>query len=139
MLNLFCAGSSRKELGERRGFIGIVGYLDGKIVLKHAACVGLASIHEASYHALITALVLSKRVGERKLDIKSDSNLVVMQLKGDCAIDVKRLASLASTFHQLEDSFDLVTVEQGTDDDAKSLAQLSDPLDYIDPSLRKAA
>ena len=114
MLKFFCDGSSRFENGERRGFIGVVGYRNGKVVAEHASSVGLATSNEAEYYAVIGALVIAKRLGSRCVQIMSDSQLVVRQLSGEYAITEKRMAKLARAFQNLADDFDRVTVDYGT-------------------------
>jgi ribonuclease HI len=61
MLRIFCDGASRMKDGERRGFIGIVAYWDGKLVAEHAAGVGIATSYEAGYYAIIRALSIGER------------------------------------------------------------------------------
>lgn len=136
MVKFFCDASSRIENGERRGFIGIVGYRNGKVIAKHAVCVGLATNHEAAYYAVIGALVIAKRLGVQCTEINSSSQLVVGQLTGAYTIDSKRLAKLADTFQTLAEQLDRVTVEHGKDTRAYRLAQSSDRVEFIDPSAK---
>ncbi len=138
MLQFFCDGSSRSVGGKHRGFIGIVGYRDGKVIAEHAASVGVASHHAAAYYAVIGALVIAKRLGARRVEIKINSQLVVGQLSGAYAIEVKRLAKLADTFQNLADHFDRVTVEHGTDARARRLARSPQRVEFIDPSAKNA-
>lgn len=136
MLRCFCDGSSRLIGGERRGFIGIVGYRDGKIVAEHAAGVGIATSNEAEYYAVIGALSLAKRFGERRVQILSDSELVVRQLSGEYVVANKRLERLVEAFHKLADSFDSVTVEYGTHGRAHLLAAAAKTWDRMDAAAR---
>jgi ribonuclease HI len=138
MLKFFCDGSSRfGEDGERRGFIGIVGYRHSKVIAEHAACVGLATSNEAEYYAAIGALVIAKRFGTRCVQIVSDSQLVVRQLNGKYTIAERRLAKLADTFQNLADDFDRVTIEYGTNARAHILATSAKHVEFIDPSAKK--
>jgi ribonuclease HI len=137
MFKFFCDGSSRVVEGERRGFIGIVGYQDGKVIAEHAAAVGLATGNEAEYYAVIGALVIAKRFTPRCVLIMSDSQLVVRQLAGEYVIKARRLAKLADVFQNLADDFDRVSVEYGTHGRAHTLAGSARAVARIDPSLQK--
>ena len=75
MITFFCDGASRVIGGESRGFIGIVGFRDGEIVKEHAAAMGVASCNEAQYDAIIGAVGPAKRMGERRVQLLSNSQL----------------------------------------------------------------
>ena len=52
-------------------------------LIQQAICYGFRAINnEAEYEALIAGLILAKDMGIKKLDIYSDSQLVVNQLLG---------------------------------------------------------
>jgi ribonuclease HI len=139
MLRFFCDGSSRIVDGERCGFIGIVGYREGKLIAEHAAGVGIATSNEAEYYAVIGALVLAKRYGARQVQVVSDSQLVVRQLTGEYVVAEQRLAKLVDAFENLADDFDRVTVEYGTNGRAHMLAWSAKAMQRIDPAEKKIA
>jgi ribonuclease HI len=139
VLKFYCDGSSRIEDGERHGYIGIVGYRNSRMIAEHAATVGIATSNEAEYYAVITALVIAKRFGERFVQLVSDSQLVVRQLSGKYAIAEKRLARLAEVYHKLADDYDRVTVEHGTNTWSHFLAWSAKPISRLDSSANNAS
>jgi ribonuclease HI len=138
MLRFFCDGSSRIVDGERCGFIGIVGYREGKLIAEQAAGVGTATSNEAEYHAVIGALVLAKRFGARRVQIVSDSQLVVRQLLGEYVVAEERLAKLVDAFEDLAEDFDEVAVEHGTHVQAHMLAWSGKAVERIESAMQKS-
>ena len=69
---------------------------EGDIIQQAIKCGFKATNNEAEYEALITGLMLAKDMGIRKLDVRSDSQLVVNQLLGTySARDAKMISYLA--------------------------------------------
>ena len=54
----------------------------GRVISRISRRIGRATNNQAEYRAIITALEEASRLGAQKVDIKSDSKLVVKQLKG---------------------------------------------------------
>jgi ribonuclease HI len=54
----------------------------GKVVSRISRSIGRTTNNQAEYRAIIAALEEAARLGAEKVDIKSDSELVVKQLKG---------------------------------------------------------
>jgi ribonuclease HI len=93
ILKIFTDGGAKGNPGPAA--IGIVFYIDGKIVFKHREDIGVATNNDAEYKAVITALEkvganLNLPAGKagspvhkiKKIELYSDSSLMVNQLNG---------------------------------------------------------
>jgi len=74
--------------------IGIVIYADGKIVREISEYIGEGTNNIAEYSALIRALKEVKKLGEREVVIRTDSQLLARQLSGEYKIKNKKLKEL---------------------------------------------
>jgi len=74
--------------------IGIVIYADGKIVREISEYIGEGTNNIAEYSALIRALKEVKKLGEREVIIRTDSQLLARQLSGEYKIKNKKLKEL---------------------------------------------
>ena len=54
----------------------------GEVVAEHFGFIGTATNNVAEYEALVHALTLAKALGARRIEIRSDSELVVKQMNG---------------------------------------------------------
>jgi len=76
--------------------IGIVIYADGKIVREISEYIGEGTNNIAEYSALIRALKEVKKLGEREVIIRTDSQLLARQLSGEYKIKNKKLKEMKS-------------------------------------------
>ncbi|OQY66763.1 hypothetical protein B6D29_02560 [Microgenomates bacterium UTCPR1] len=87
LLKIFTDGGSKGNPGPAS--IGVVFYLDGKIILQHKEKIGIATNNDAEYRALTKALETVKdrfnnknENSDLKIEIYSDSKLMVNQVNG---------------------------------------------------------
>ena len=70
--------------GDTDAYIGvlIVDKESGEVLCEHGQSIGLATVNEAEYSAVIFALYWALEHGAETLDVKSDSQLIVNQING---------------------------------------------------------
>ena len=100
---------------------------EGDLIQQAIHCGFKATNNEAKYEALIAGLNLAKDMGIKKLDIRSDSQLVVNQLLGSYQARDLKMASylehikiLQSTFEE----FDIAQIPKLNNSHADALANL---------------
>ncbi len=80
-LTVYVDGASRGNPGPAA--IGIVMRDDeGATAVRLSSCIGRTTNNQAEYTALITALEEAARLGAERIDIRSDSQLMVEQIAG---------------------------------------------------------
>ena len=86
-----------------------------------------ATNNQAEYEALVTGLRLAKEVGAETLSIKSDSQLVIAQIKGDYEVKEPLLAQYAQTAKDLLEgfNFNLERIPREENGRADALAKLA--------------
>ncbi len=83
----------------------------GKVLKKYSQCIGKASNNEAEYQGLIFALKKAKSLlGKEKIkkipiEIRSDSELLIKQMRGEYKIKTPRIQSLFLTAWNLKIDF----------------------------------
>lgn len=78
---LFTDGASRGNPGASA--IGIVlKYSNGKIILKEGKSIGIHTNNYAEYSALLYGIECAKNAGAKLIEVRSDSQLLVNQMKG---------------------------------------------------------
>jgi ribonuclease HI len=100
-------GASRGNPGPAA--IGYIIERPGEPEVKHAEHIGVATNNVAEYAALLHALQHAQRLGGRRLDIKSDSNLLVQQMSGTYKVRDQGLSPLHAQASSLCRAFDSVT------------------------------
>lgn len=91
---LYTDGASRGNPGPAA--IGYAIYdVDGNLVERNARTVGRRTNNEAEYEALIWGLETTHKKGAKSVRAYSDSELVVMQIKGEYRIAEERLRQYA--------------------------------------------
>jgi len=68
---------------------------DGTVLAAHGEAIGIATNNVAEYRALIAGLEKAVEVGVRQLEVVSDSELLVKQMKGEYRIKNEALQDLA--------------------------------------------
>jgi probable phosphoglycerate mutase len=74
---------------------------DGTILAAHGETIGVATNNVAEYRALIAGLEKAVEVGVDELEVVSDSELLVKQMKGEYRIKNENLRPLAVQASQL--------------------------------------
>jgi len=88
--------------GGARGNPGPAGYgvriedSDGELVAELRGALGIATNNVAEYHGLIAALAWLAEHGHRDVEIRSDSELLVKQMRGEYKIKNEGLKPLAA-------------------------------------------
>ena len=82
------------------------------IIQQEIKCGLKATNNEAEYEALITGLMLAKAMGNQKLDVRSDSQLVVNQLLGNYSARDAKMISYLAHVKKLRSSFDKFNITQ---------------------------
>ena len=95
----------------------------GRLVASVSRRIGTATNNEAEYQALIAALEKAINLGVKEVELNSDSELVVKQLKGRYRVKKAALKPLHQKMRQLLDSLEDFTVthiprEQNTEADS---------------------
>ena len=120
--------------GGARGNPGPAGYGvriedgDGALVAELRGSLGIATNNVAEYHGLIAALAWLTQHGHRDVEIRSDSELLVKQMRGDYKIKnegLKPLAARARLLMMELGRVDLRHVRREENQDADRLANLA--------------
>ena len=82
----------------------------GRVISRISRRIGYTTNNQAEYRAIITALEEAVRLGAREVDIKSDSELVVKQLKGRYRVKKATLRPLYQKVVQLIGSLEAFTI-----------------------------
>jgi acyl-CoA synthetase (NDP forming) len=103
-LTVFIDGASRGNPGPAA--IGVViQNQDGETIGEVSEAIGEATNNYAEYSALIRALEEASRLGAAEVEIRSDSELVVRQMKGEYGIKSKSLLPLVRQAQALRRKF----------------------------------
>ena len=93
ILKIFFDGSSHGNPGPSG--IGIIVFDEsGRILDKFSRFIGFGTNNEAEYRALIEALRKAMQLGAEKVELYSDSELVVNQIKGVYSVKDEKLKRL---------------------------------------------
>jgi len=96
-------GAARGNPG--RAGAGLVLEKDGAAILRVGEFLGETTNNEAEYKALILGMEESRRLGFAELEVFSDSELVVRQMKGEYRVKNPRLQDLYFTATKVLGSF----------------------------------
>lgn len=113
ILKVYTDGGSKGNPGAAS--IGIVFYFDGKKIFSHRENIGIATNNDAEYQALIKALVNIKNQIPTikntykivKIDIFSDSRLLVNQVNGLFKVKNSKIREYIFTIRNLEQEINL--------------------------------
>lgn len=100
----------------------------GRVITRLSRRIGRATNNQAEYLAIITALEEASRLGAEAVDMKSDSELVVKQLKGRYRVKKATLRPLYQKVVQLIGSlegFTITHVPRTQNREADKLAHLA--------------
>ena len=82
----------------------------GKVISRISRGIGRATNNQAEYRAIIAALEEATRLGAGEVDIKSDSELVVKQIKGSYRVKKATLRTLYQKVVQLTGPLEAFTI-----------------------------
>ena len=82
----------------------------GKVISRISRSIGHATNNQAEYRAVIAALEEAARLGAGEVDIKSDSELVVKQIKGRYRVKKATLRTLYQKVIQLIGPLEAFTI-----------------------------
>ena len=106
-VNVFCDGGCKGNPGP--GVIGVV-ICDGEDEIDSLAeCIGDTTNNKAEYKAIIKGLELAAKHTRGKVNILSDSELVIKQIKGEYRIKAPGFHDLFSKVKDNERAFEEVT------------------------------
>ena len=97
----------------------------GEIIKEICTSLGVATVNEAEYHALITGLKAAIELGIEDIRVRGDSNLIVSQVKGDWKVKEPRLIPLHAECDEMKKKFrrfDIAHVRREFNKDADALA-----------------
>lgn len=97
----------------------------GKVVAEHYGFIGTATNNVAEYQALVHAFTLAAARGARRIEIRSDSELVVKQMNGVYKVkhpDMQVLWRQASTRRRTFEAAEIKHVRREQNKDADALA-----------------
>ncbi|XP_057811428.1 uncharacterized protein LOC131025645 [Salvia miltiorrhiza] len=110
----------------------------GDMVEQSVRCQFKATNNEAEYEAMLAGLELAKEIGVKRINVFSDSHLVVNQMQGSYqAKDAKMIAYLGKT-KELQLSFEEFTLSQvprGDNSHADALANLGSSIQTTQPKV----
>jgi len=104
-VTIYTDGASRGNPGYA-GIGAVILDANGYCLMELSEWIGIATNNEAEYMALIKALEAAKELGARRVSVRADSELVVLQMKGAYAVKSPRLRPLFMKARRLKDEFD---------------------------------
>jgi ribonuclease HI len=108
-VTLYTDGASRGNPGDAAWAYVIV--RDGTVIASRSGFIGTATNNVAEYHAVINGLEAARAFTCDRLEVRSDSELVVRQLTGRYRITKEHLADLAGDVRQRVRNFAEVRFE----------------------------
>jgi ribonuclease HI len=101
---LFTDGGARGNPGPA-AFGYVVEAEDGHVLAAHGEAIGHATNNVAEYSALVAGMEKAAELGVRELEVISDSELLVKQMRGDYRVKNDALRELWEQASDLEDRF----------------------------------
>ena len=105
---LFTDGGARGNPGPA-AYAYVLEDEDGEVVAAHGEAIGVATNNVAEYSALIAGLEKAVELGVGELDVISDSELMVKQMRGEYRVKNAALRELSSEAQRLARALDAVT------------------------------
>ncbi|MFC2056335.1 ribonuclease HI family protein [Chloroflexota bacterium] len=100
----------------------------GRLIASISQPIGLATNNQAEYKAVIAALEGAIKLGVDQVDLRSDSELVVKQIKGQYRVKNASLKPLHQKIKQLESqlqTFTIIHIPRQQNTEADSLANIA--------------
>jgi len=82
---------------------------DGHVLAAHGEAIGHATNNVAEYSGLVAGMEKAAELGVRELEVISDSELLVKQMRGEYKVKNETLRELVDEAHALESRFRRVT------------------------------
>ncbi len=82
----------------------------GKVITNISQTIGRATNNQAEYRAIIAALEEAIRLGANQVEVRTDSELVARQLKGQYRVKTASLKPLYQKLKQLQSQLEGLTV-----------------------------
>jgi ribonuclease H / adenosylcobalamin/alpha-ribazole phosphatase len=82
---------------------------DGTVLAAHGETIGVATNNVAEYSALVAGLEKAAELGVRQLDVVSDSELLVHQMRGEWKVKNEALRELWRKASRLATRFDRIS------------------------------
>ena len=98
---LFTDGGARGNPGPA-AFGYVIEAEDGTVLAAHGEAIGVATNNVAEYRALLAGLERAAEVGVDELEVVSDSELLVKQMRGEYRVKNAALRELVDQAHRLE-------------------------------------
>ena len=92
---LFTDGGARGNPGPAAAAF-VLEAADGEVLASHGEAIGVATNNVAEYRALLAGLERARDLGVTELEVVSDSELMVKQMRGEYRIKNAALAELAA-------------------------------------------
>ncbi len=107
MISTNSDGGARGNPGP--GAVGVIVRKGDEIIIRYSAGIGNSvTNNQAEYEALIKALELALKVGDKEIECNLDSELVVKQLMGEYKVRNRNLIPLFLRVQNLIENFDKV-------------------------------
>ena len=100
----------------------------GKLIARISQRIGRTTNNQAEYRAIIAALEEATRLGARQVELNSDSELVVKQIKGEYRVKKASLKPLYQQVKQLQsylESFTINHIPRQQNKEADRLANMA--------------
>jgi ribonuclease HI len=78
---------------------------DGQVLAAHGEAIGRATNNVAEYRGLVAGMEKAAELGVRELEVVSDSELLVKQMRGEYRVKNEALKALWEEANDLEDRF----------------------------------
>ncbi|XP_031256102.1 uncharacterized protein LOC116114089 [Pistacia vera] len=85
---------------------------EGDVIQRAIRCEFKCTNNEAKYKALIVGLSLAKEIGAKRLEVKSDSQLVVNQLQGTYQARDSKMMAYLNLVKELKSQFEEFSITQ---------------------------
>ncbi len=105
---LFTDGGARGNPGPA-AYAFVLEAADGTVLDARGETIGVATNNVAEYAALVAGLERAVELGVEELEVVSDSELLVKQMRGEYKIKNEALRALADEVERLEDRLGRVT------------------------------
>jgi len=109
-VTIFTDGAARGNPGPA-AFSYVIRRPDGGLLEEHSQCMGDTTNNVAEYTALVRALERAHALGAKKVQLHSDSELMVKQMRGEYKIKNEALRNLYEQASRLESRFASVTFQ----------------------------
>ncbi len=122
---VYIDGGARGNPGPAGAGVHIESADDGTVLFEGGWFIGRATNNVAEYNGLLEGLARARALGARRVEVRSDSELLVKQMRGEYRVKNERLRELYDKANVLWNTFESVTfthVRREANKDADRLA-----------------